>query len=224
MRTSKLHKVVMLPTEKASPIIINDKGLLDTCINHGFKEYNINNNYKHTNLQHLYFTSVEKPKVGEWCICAGAELDEAYPNNCATVIKYTGEELGVAKIVATTDKELHAIKFRGTPIEAPSKVLKGLKVIPEAFIQAYIKAYNEGKPITTVELEMDEFYCKKDFIEGNTAITYNIKTRDDNTVIVHQAKMYSRDEVIILLNKMINTYPGGHVTQEITDNWIKDNL
>jgi len=48
-----------------------------------------------------------------------------------------------------------------------------------------------GEPITEVDLEMNEG-------TGVFAWANNvIKTRPDNTVIVHQAKMYSRAEMLL---------------------------
>lgn len=73
--------------------------------------------------------------------------------------------IGLAKVICSSDTTL------------------GLPLIPESFIKAYVEA--QGK-IDSVQIE----------IIPETDLNYAcIKTRDDNTCIVHTAKFYSRDEL-----------------------------
>lgn len=99
------------------------------------------------------------------------------------------------KIVATTDKSIGYTDHLISPV--PN--FCDYPQLPESFIQAYIKAYNEGKPITEVDLEMEEYINSAFEYKGKDDGLY-IKTRPDNTVIVHQSKMYSREEVEELCN------------------------
>lgn len=86
---------------------------------------NAPNNAKH---QYLYFLSNEDIKEGDYVIDSMGELFGPYEKG-----DIIGKE--AKKIIATTDIPLQ--------LPQPSK----------SFIQAYIKAYNEGKPITKVLVE-----------------------------------------------------------------------
>ncbi len=139
--------------------------------------------------QHLYAVSDEKPKQNDWI------LRKNHPNPIIM-----GDDLiceGDKKIVVTTNKDLKIEKYK-------NGVFKDLKYIfptfNDSFIKAYIDAYNAGKPITEIDLEMEyNSYSTKE----NAEITadYKIKIRQDNTVIVHQSKLYSREDIKKLLTK-----------------------
>ncbi len=58
------------------------------------------------------------------------------------------------KLIACTNKELQALKYRNTKLETPSKVLKGAKVIPESFVNQFIEEYNRGNHMKTAEIEL----------------------------------------------------------------------
>ena len=110
--------------------------------------------------------------------------------------------------------------------------------IPTSFIKAYVKANGEIDEVN-VEYEM-----KADGVIGiNTngggkamGITnqrWELKLRDDNTVICTQAKtMYSRDEVIKLLKPLyLKAYHEGHerncataIAESAFSQWIEENL
>lgn len=123
----------------------------------------------------------------------------------------TEQGIGVAinkckKIIATTDKSLTAginncdgclankpidnngNHRMGNEDEYPdymscqkSKYIINLPQIPESFIKAYIKAYNEGNPITEVDLEMEEF------IPGGSVDIMDIF--DDHDIITYTPKI-----------------------------------
>jgi len=215
----------MLPTEKASLICLNTNEQLYLS-----KEMNMaddNNEY-----QHLYIISDEKCKDGEWCT-DGIRIAQV---NCLTVDDPNAHLY--SKIVATTDKliltnmkDSNAVRDIDFDIEVPQ--------IPESFIQAYIKAYNEDKPITEVDLEIETavIVISKNPLqaEGIKTRIFEIKTRPDNTVIIHQSKLYTRDEVEYLIKcatdeilhvlgydtgkKMKETGVMSHINK-----WIQDNL
>jgi hypothetical protein len=207
MRTSKQHKVVMLPTnEKANFACgLQPNGVLKYC--------NSINALGIGKPQHLYIISDDEIKEGDWFYGYGNKIiGQAVKNDVINV--FPDYLMEYKKIITTTDNSIN--------VNYP------IKEIPESFIQAYIKAYNEGKPITEVDLEilsLDEWKAinkgkpYSDF-ETNTFI----KTRPDNTVIVHQSKMYSRDEVVKLCQQ---AYTHGLVDVDSPidiDEWIQDNL
>jgi len=219
----------MLPTEKASLICLNTNEQLYLS-----KEMNMaddNNEY-----QHLYIISDDEIKEGDWVIHYVNQAPKLVENKMQAVL-YT--ESLEKKIVATTDKSLNECLICKNTSSSDFNDHDHINMpqIPESFIQAYIKAYNEGKPITEVDLEMEI-----DYVANATPPTkpmdptvYKIKTRPDNTVIVHQSKMYSRDEVEYLIKcatdeilhvlgydtgkKMKETGVMSHINK-----WIQDNL
>lgn len=239
----KTFQIIMLPAEKAPRTYMGEGFLLETFRDHAthriIKEV-LTTYYENIGphkAQYLYILSEDEIKEDDWCI-SGKEVFQCKTNEHKGIFK---------KIVATTDKSLTAgINncdgcLANKPIDnngnhrmgnedkypdymscQKSKYIINLPQLPESFIQAYIKAYNEGKPITEVDLEMEKVFgvLTPDF-------TDEIKTRSDNTVIVHQSKMYSRDEVISLLNKCWydSAALGGSDNDCMSiENWIKENL
>jgi hypothetical protein len=91
------------------------------------------------------------------------------------------------KIVASTDKEITSKSW-----------------IPDSFIPVYVKSYNNKTPIKEVRVET-ETYSKgwsKDH-GGNISISAErIKTRPDGSIIIHQAKTYTKDEILLVLNNI----------------------
>jgi len=213
----KTHKVVMLPTEKASRIHLANNKLIygKELFTDGLTGRN----------QHLYITSNDEIKEGDWCLFFwdGGQLGSDKPQQYQPSKGHVLND-GLKKIVATTDTSLKVTDL------ISDKYAVYVPQLPESFIQAYIKAYNEDKPITEVDLEMD---C--DHNQMPNKVIDIIKTRPDNTVIVHQSKMYSRDEVEYLIKcatdeilhvlgydtgkKMKETGVMSHINK-----WIQDNL
>ena len=204
----KTHSVVMLPTEKASNLFLNTNTI--SYLQQIWEKSKANG----TN-QHLYIISDEQPKDGEWYMNKFGRLS----------VKVIGDKSneGDKKIVATTDKLASGKCMKERCLLHPCDGKCCVPQIPESFIQAYIKAYNEGKPITEVDLEIEVKFIG--YYEGTTMENWDrvIKTRPDNTVIIHQSKMYSRDEVEKLLIAFGN-YPVNRNCQEWINDWIKNNL
>ena len=227
----KTFKIVMLPTEKAGIICLNTNEQLYLS-----KEMNMaddNNEY-----QHLYIISDDEIKEGDWVY-----QDRFYEEKPVPIMQFSSKDLVTnaneselcKKVIASTDSELKITKSAtGVTDGGRERTFysdKLLPQIPESFIKAYIKAYNEGKPITEVDLEMDG----DESPAWSGMWKYWPKTRPDNTVIVHQSKMYSRNEVEYLIKcatdeilhvlgydtgkKMKETGVMSHINK-----WIQDNL
>lgn len=230
----KTFLVVMLPTEKASPLLISSerdtKNQLLFAKNYNFDIFDYNKNFRHTNKQHLYIISDEKIKEGDWYIqntgydirirqCKKVQNYNIIPKDENTPTISTKNDS--KKIVATTDKSLYTRKvYKESEGGREGKLL--LPQLPESFIQAYIKAYNEGKPITEVDLEVESGFTKGNMLKMSEYYC-NIKTRPDNTVIVHKSKMYTRDEVVNLICNIpfdIDLFYG----EGSLNKWIQDNL
>lgn len=119
--------------------------------------------------KHLYIVSDNDIKEGDW-FENGGYLYQA--------IRHYSKAPSDRKIEATTNTSL--LQYQGGSLS------KQLPQIPQSFIEAYIKA--EGK-ITEVDVEIEEF-------SREVLGIWRIKTRPDNTIIIHQSKTYTRDEVI----------------------------
>lgn len=229
MRTSKLCNVVMLPTE-----IKATEGDIILTPTHSQKLIVFEHQRCTEFNQHLYITSNEEIKEGDWFLWQDEGHDfplimqcNGFTNNTHIKVNsnnYWGyrdwnKDFIRGKIIASTDKSL--IWSNGN---------KGGLVpwIPKSFILAFIKAYNEGKPITEVQVE----YEVMDSGGINSELEpIRIKTRPDNSIIIHQSKLYTRDEVIGLIKDALsevdtsNLEIGNSVEfPTIDDKWIEENL
>lgn len=188
----KKHNVVMLPTTEANwPNCIwlgriSHQLHLDTSYNHKgrYSEPPIDD----TMLpQHIYFTSDEVIKEGDWFI-------NGLTNQIHQAASYEVFIPSDKKIVATTDPALlnfcwncnHQKKVHTGMCENCGRFnatgVNQFPSIPNDFIQAYIKRYNAGTPITEVMLEMKDM---NPYTHLGGRSDYKIKLRKDNTVICH---------------------------------------
>jgi len=121
----------------------------------------LTNYYEDICGQHLYILSDNEIKGGDWCLGG----DRIF-HNTVQLDAY----INIYKIISSTDKSI-----------APNSW------IPESFVNAYVKSFNDVKQITEVDLEWDE----------RGIDTYSkIGTRPDGSVIIHQSKMYSIAQVV----------------------------
>jgi len=187
----KTFKIVMLPSEKASDITLSP---LKTKLR--FKDEHKLNSDKY---QHLYIISDKEIKEGDWYIHYNSftkdyiifkSNDEFNSSNNPNVID-TRPNIHTywnKKLIASTDKSLQ-IRFEKLSQFHGEHIAKDLPQIPESFIQAYIKAYNEGKPITEVVLEMEDFgreewHGSNEDGEPVWHEDIRVSTNPDNTVII----------------------------------------
>ncbi len=213
----------MLPTnEKAiDGILYLYRAYNELRIAKGITKEAINNpkNIGKTINKHLYFLSDKEIKEGDF-VLVGYRIVQAVLN-CGT-IGYNSFD-GVAflyfrghkKIIATSDKSLK--------LPQPS----------QSFIEAYVKAYNEGKPIEWVDVE-----CELDLqIMENLAIKYvdklpyddfknevnntawKLKVDKNNTITIRKIKdSWSRDDIDILINKLFPTWAEDYLIYLIESN------
>jgi hypothetical protein len=158
--------------------------------------------------QHLYFLSNEEIKGGDCYF----DLYENKILQCLSHMVYINTMM--RKVIATTDTSL------GLP--QPSK----------EFIQAYIKAYNEGKPITNVLVEYEGYECKNGHhMAYQTTCVYPhcdeynypvLKTNSSNEITIKKVKdSWTREEIIIDIEEaMIQGLDLG----QYRDKWIEENL
>ena len=220
----KTHKVCMLPTEKASLIgkYIDTNQLVFNNPNH--------KDIPRGEFQHLYILSSEPINSGDWCIdIEDNTLFQVKEQGHSGLLRSNTDsyvEDSCKKIIATTDKSL---KLKWDNLQ--SVVHNGVETnllpqIPESFIQEYIAEYNKGNVITEVELEYEEIMTGSSIEGGQATWTNKLTTTSNNEVIISlplildntqlaseqfskeiernkKVKMYTRDEVIILMKLSI---------------------
>lgn len=211
----KRAQVVMLPTEKAVfPKCIwlgRISGVL--YLDYSYPEGKICDPIDDSMLpQHLYILSDEEIK-GE-CFYYSPRFGGILRNHLSQL-----DEPGLKKVIATTDTSL------------------GLPKPSEGFIKAFIEAYNSGNPITEVDIEYyswsdcPEYARVHTMTESNWGAQYVGKPKvnpKDNTVTIKKVKnSWNREEVINLIDDLWDTVHGRidfNISQEVLDNWIKQNL
>jgi hypothetical protein len=229
MKQMKSHKLVMLPTEKADNCITmyyNGKiSWTDQLLTKTYRESTV------VKVFHLYILSKKAWSDGGDIIKHG---DWFYSKGDNKVFQYlpiddtrdtSPDYSGTFKVVATTDKSIYnsGVANGWSHIETSGVIY--LPQIPKSFIQAYIKSYNEGNTITEVSLEMEKVFVDKQLSDGQEFLDkeYTIKTREDNTVMIHQSRTYTREEVIKFIKTAVckkeNAWHGNEL-----DKWIEDNL
>jgi len=128
-------------------------------------------NEKLSKNQFLYITTNEGIKEGDYILCGLVS-----PNSSIKIVpKSKDYSLYTNKIIATNDESL----------EFP--------LIHDSFLPPFIKSYNDKNQITEVDLEIDLIEYATDY--GNEVYDYKINTRKDNTVIIHQSKVYTKEDM-----------------------------
>lgn len=132
---------------------------------------------------HLYITSDEKPKKGDYVYCLV---------NCE-VIKVTDvDKLGSfhSKIIASTDKSLNLLK------------------IPQEFIVEYIKSWNtKHKAIENVLVECEHDLGNDEDDNGNLIPVKKIKRNDQREITIKSAKnKWNKVELKEVLDKISPEY------------------
>lgn len=171
--------------------------------------------------QHLYITTDEKIKEGDWCLHFGKDFINNILFDKITLVRVTekyspreNNEDGyfwkqwdkdpqfsyshneLRKILATTNSELWWQGFRHE-VDSVRKIL--VPKIPTLFIEQYIKAYNEGSPIKEVWLQVSEL--SKSLNEWRTQQPQNnsdhLGLAPDGCVIVIpvEERMYTKEEL-----------------------------
>ena len=143
-------KVHLLQSEKGSKIFLCNNDYLQ------FDEQSGTNYVRSCiDFKHLYFTTDEEIKEGDWFIFGDILRQAKTIDSVLFDTKgYEYKPTSCKKIAATTNPELW-VMGRGM-FGGPQDTRKDTPKIDIPFIEAYIKAYNEGNIITHVFLEIEE--------------------------------------------------------------------
>ena len=204
-------RVVMLPTEKASFLYertdLNTLHLGDDIV------------YNHDQLRvnrHLYILSDDEIKEGDWYI--HKQVSELRVVQCVGI----HIPMGAKKIIATTDTvgvvDKQLSKSMGGDVE------RRLPQPSDSFIQKFIEAYNNGKPIENVMVDYEKSTYDDWIKTGEAQPEFKLKVNSkDNTNSISKVKdSWSREEIVELLNKLY--YTDLHEVGGKFDKWIEENL
>jgi hypothetical protein len=198
----KKYKVIMLPTGKFSGLESNYKTPMTTL--RLTPEGKIIGNFGGMSVggafQELYFVSMNKNDIEEGVAVWNQYLGES--SICTGIAgKIWNEKM--LKIVATTDKVMLAKDKISYGKESGKEIDVLIPFISKSFVLLYIQSYNEGKPITEVELEMENinrgFQSMASNNVGSTIIPdkWVPKVDAEGCVIVHlQPNISSAEEFI----------------------------
>lgn len=214
MATFKKSRVFMLPTKEKAQLHLHQTNLLFVS--------QIPQNPSHNEYasQHLYITSNDEIKEGDWYINS---QNEPYLNRAGSSSFYDLYDY-CEKIIATTDSSLEVISKGINP------VYEKLPQPSQAFIQKFVEEYNGGRKITEVMVEYEPdlpITCTSEGVRLYPNLKVNPK---DNTVTIKKVKeSWNREE---LENKLweIRTFyhqyeniPFNHI-RPLFKEWIKENI
>jgi len=218
----KKVKAVMLPTEdKKTNLIFNDANHLCYQSNKSFK-----NDRKSRKRFHIYITSDDKIKEGDWYYHSIAKEIRQWD----TSLEFIAYEI-CSKVIATSDESL---KIKDFP-ELINSATRSLPNVSQSFLKEFVKS--GGKK----DWEVDYYFkgrCKDPMVclrgcsvsDGSCRhLEYKkeaIKLDLNNCIILSavEEKMYSKDKFIESLHSYWDKMHGkGHQNISMI-NWIKENL
>lgn len=242
---TKRAKVIMLPTNSINQVnkgdlFINDSreynwGKLEALkceriTSHG---HAWNGNGIQAYINHLYITTDDEIKEGDWCIDLN-DNNYLFQVTSEFLVDNKNNLKFIKKIIATTDSSLMYLSNNG-------RIGYNLPQPSQGFIEKYIKEYNKGNIITDIIVEYEEilkcYRCGK--TEPNCVNTSKncigsfggfkqLKISKDNTITIHSIKdSWSREEVESLLFNCLNDQFAIEGNKSDIDNfnqWIEENL
>ena len=177
--------------------------------------------------QHLYFTTDEEIKEGDWFINTNFQkIYQANSENSKNIIEF-GPHPEIRKIIASTDPKLTVKYDNGVrDFGWETKSISYKKLAQPS--QAFIKAYCEQGGIEYVDVEYELIWEETGW---NKQSKHKLKVDSHNTITTHRIveKMYSREN---LENLMMQSYIYGqsdktdsfHKRESTIEKLIKENL
>jgi len=179
--------------------------------------------------QHLYITTDDEIKEGDWYLWKGAEQKNIH--QCKISVENDLNKLNVEykylaeKIIATTDTKLTKTKSSKDKKGFTEYEMRRLFEIPQSFIEEYCKAGGidkilvEYKVITNTYDNMVDLMCPHSVAEyeQTTSSTLELKTDTNNCIIIHpvEEKMYSRDTFDKMLKECYQSGVDGVSWEEV---------
>lgn len=221
----KKVNVVMLPiNEKAkiSDVIKLETGeliLLDELAYQGL-QIDLSNGLNIV-TQHLYITSDEEIKGGDWIY--RYEDKKVFQSKSYFSAGSPIKKGLITKIIATTDKSITINGYDSSDEDAVVNCY--LPQIPQQFIELYCQKYNEGNVIKEVEVEHLLFLEPGNTLNDRKYDKTILKVNLNNTINIKSAKdSWTRDEVVEFTTKLRHFINLGNKSIYDVDKWIETNL
>jgi hypothetical protein len=237
MKTIKA-KVHRLPTEDSSCLHhIPKMNMFTMTTNPARKDIIAGDEY--VEQQHLYITTDEEIKEGDWFINTGSgghPTPKVYQANSenSKAFKEFGPYPEIRKIIASTDPKLNSNQIEPYDTSKPYGI--EFPQIPQSFIEEYCKVGGIDEVLVEYEIlgyksENIHIGVKGTDIDvelPNTAqdkTQVRLKLNPDNTIIIHpvKEKMYSRDEIGNKIKEFVKEYAYEWSMDDINE-WIEENL
>jgi hypothetical protein len=243
--------VIMLPTEDKTQIIsygnynkiqfVYDTDILLNLNLCPEEEYGYYSKNKFTH-QHLYITSDEPIKEGDWCLYNNLEILQVQQITKESIHFANGEfevytnKFTTRKIIASTNESLKL----GHDDTVPYPKRKLLPQPSQAFIESFVKAngvgfdevlvkVNKNRCDGNIDLCVTDIVCETHSIRGCEKCFGKrgqepLIDKEGNTITIYALKKetYTREEVEDILHRYFRS---NVITQETsTQYWITDNL
>lgn len=232
MNTLKRKKIVMLPTQEADNCLYTSSGRLN--YHRGYLTQDYLKNYLNGSSYHLYFLSDEKIEEGDWIFYLGNNHNVDKIQNFGVDGFVTPKNS--KKIIATTNRSLYNnLDSLPQPSSNFIKVFiesyNGDNIIDEVDVEYEVHAEKEGNKYPIQSNEDLQFYMKEcyDIVDvlktnsrDNTITTRKVKntyTQEEVDELLDRERAMAtaqvlekfkgcltRDEVEILLRKLLNQY------------------
>ena len=225
MKTNKEIQVHILPTERESNIVLSttNKNI-----------YHVSSPKSNSELmgatnQHLYFTSDEKPKVGDWCVYFGTDIMK-HDNN------EVWDKDKCRKIIGTTDTKLKLGICEDCKQDKDYRhfFIKCTCSLPQPS-QSFIEAFCEADGIWKVLVEYTD-WCDYDDDDatGIDRPDLRLKVNSNNEIIIHSVKdSWTKKELIgngidsldnFLMNSVIYTQEQRELVMQVIYEWTEESL
>ena len=215
-------KAFMFPTKSKSNIQLQMNGKLhlengsSICLN---------------SYQHIYITSDEKIEEDDWYIDDCDKIRRSVTSD----EEYWSVREDYKKIIVTTNKFITIDGYDSSDEDAIVKCY--LPQPSQEFIETYVKAYNEGNPITEVIVEY-EIICGRCYSNTNECWSakecsrntdfpdiVRLKVNSDNTINIKPIKdNWNREEVKQLCKLAFKYHCDNSRTTSLPDKWFEENI
>ncbi len=235
----KRAKVIMLPTEEKTDIIYNNS--LDLLIHKSNKHFynHAVDTSKYMSYQHLYFTTDEEIKEGDWFIYLNKIYQATSNTNRNSVWSNFKDFNSIVqykcrKIIATTDKSLKIEKIATATYKAMF-YKDSLPQPSQAFIEKYCKEGGIDKVM--VEYKPVNKDYNNPFNNPLKLHDYKLKIDSHNTITIHPIKdSWDRKEMevkckLAFLDGAQAMYNTSHCKKswtfhgtQLSEQWVKEKL
>ncbi len=149
--------------------------------------------------QHLYVTSDEKIKEGDWFIQLGTPFINKATKHTIKILNDGINGKDWRKIIATTDKSL-TVQINN-PKKVQNRIFKPLPQIPFDFIELYAEKYNSNNQIINLLVE----YIYEETDELSYCFVNHPVLDEENRIKIKLIKdTWNKEELDIIVNKALD--------------------